>query len=131
MELVKDALQMAVENSAFKRAEIIHHSDRTIQYCCPDFSDFAKSKKMVLSTTQNSSPYENAVVERINGILKHEFGLNKIIPELKTAEKMIKQAVQIYNNQRRHASLEMETPAFAHLNQIHQYKSYRKQKKLF
>ena len=129
VELVKEALQMAVKNSVFKRAETIHHSDRGIQYCCPDFSDFAKSKGMILSTTQNSSPYENAVAERINGILKQEFGLNKIIPNLKTAEKMIKQAVEIYNNQRRQASLEMKTPAFAHLNQRHEYKSYRKQKK--
>lgn len=129
VELVKDALQMAVKNSVFKREKIIHHSDRGIQYCCPEFSDFAKSKGMILSTTQNSSPYENAVAERINGILKQEFGLNKVIPNLKIAEKMIKQAVQIYNNLRRHASLEMKTPAFAHLSQKHQYKSYRKQKK--
>lgn len=128
VELVKEALTMAVKNSVHNRESIIHHSDRGIQYCCPDFSEFAKSKGMILSTTQNSTPYENAVAERINGILKHEFGLNKIIPNLKTAEKMIKQAVQIYNNLRRHTSLEMKTPAYAHLNQKHEYKSYRKQK---
>lgn len=128
VELVKDALTMAVKNSIHKRKNIIHHSDRGIQYCCPDFAEFAKAKGMILSTTQNSSSYENAVAERINGILKHEFGLNKVIPNLKTAEKMIKQAIQIYNNQRRHASLEMKTPMYAHLNQKHEYKSYRKQK---
>ena len=106
----------------------IHHSDRGIQYCCPDFSDFAISKQMTLSTTQNSSPYENAVAERINGILKQEFGLGKTIPNLKTAQKMVKQAIEIYNKQRRHYSLNMKTPEFAHQNQIHKYKSYKKNK---
>ena len=83
---------------------------------------------MILSTTQNSSPYENAVAERVNGILKQEFGLGKTIPNLKTAQKMVKQAVEIYNNQRRHYSLKFKTPQFAHLNQIHKYKSYKKNK---
>lgn len=128
VQLVKDALQMAVNNRKHKHQNTIHHSDRGIQYCCPDFSEFAKSKQMTLSTTQNSSPYENAVAERINGILKQEFGLGKTIPNLKTAQKMVKQAVDIYNKQRRHYSLGMKTPEFAHLNQIHKYKSYKKNK---
>ena len=128
VQLVKDALQMAVNNRIYKNKETIHHSDRGIQYCCPDFSEFAKSRQMILSTTQNSSPYENAVAERVNGILKQEFGLGKTIPNLKTAQKMVKQAVEIYNNQRRHYSLELKTPQFANLNQIHKYKSYKKNK---
>ena len=128
VQLVKDALQMAVNNRKHTHQNTIHHSDRGIQYCCPDFSEFAKSKQMTLSTTQNSSPYENAVAERINGILKQEFGLGKTIPNLKTAQKMVKQAVDIYNKQRRHYSLGMKTPEFAHLNQIHKYKSYKKKK---
>ena len=75
VQLVKEALQMAVNNRIHKHINTIHHSDRGIQYCCPDFSEFAKLKQMTLSTTQNSTPYENAVAERINGILKQEFGL--------------------------------------------------------
>jgi transposase InsO family protein len=129
VKLVKDALEMAVNNRIYKHQNTIHHSDRGIQYCCPDFADFAKAKKMTLSTTQNSSPYENAVAERINGILKQEFGLGKTIPNLKTAQKMVKQAIEIYNNHRRHYSLELKTPEFAHKNQQHKYKSYRKMKK--
>lgn len=128
VQLVKDALQMAVNNTIHNNQDTIHHSDRGIQYCCPDFSEFAKSKNMTLSTTQNSSPYENAVAERVNGILKQEFGLGKTIPNLKTAQKMIKQAIDIYNKKRRHYSLELKTPEFAHINQIHKYKSYKKNK---
>lgn len=128
VQLVKDALQMAVNNRIYSNLNTIHHSDRGIQYCCPDFSDFANSKKMILSTTQNSSPYENAVAERVNGILKQEFGLGKTIPNLKTAQKMVKQAIEIYNKKRRHYSLELKTPEFAHINQMHKYKSYKKNK---
>lgn len=128
VQLVKEALQMAVDNRIYVNQNTIHHSDRGIQYCCPDFSEFAKSRQMILSTTQNSSPYENAVAERVNGILKQEFGIGKTIPNLKTAQKMVKQAVEIYNKKRRHYSLLLKTPEFAHLNQIHKYKSYKKNK---
>jgi transposase InsO family protein len=122
--LVKDALQMALKNRLYRHQNIIHHSDRGIQYCCPEFSDFAQNNGMLLSTTQQYDPYENAVAERINGILKYEFGFLKTLPNLDTANKMLKQAVNIYNNERRHYSLEMKTPQFAHKNQKHEYKFY-------
>ena len=122
--LVKDALQMALRNRLYNHQNIIHHSDRGIQYCCPEFSDFALSNGMLLSTTQQYDPYENAVAERINGILKYEFGFRKTLPNLDTANKMLKQAVNIYNKERRHYSLEMKTPEFAHKNQKHEYKFY-------
>ena len=124
--LVKDALTMALKSCEHNRQSIIHHSDRGIQYCCPDYSEFAESKGMILSTTEKYDPYENAVAERINGILKYEFGLIKTIPSLDVANKMLKEAVEVYNNERRHCSLQMKTPNFAHTNQRHQYKSYRK-----
>ena len=122
--LVKDALQMALKNRLYRHQNIIHHSDRGIQYCCPEFSDFAQNNGMLLSTTQQYDPYENAVAERINGILKYEFGFLKTLPNLDTANKMLKQVVNIYNNERRHYSLEMKTPQFAHINQEHKYKFY-------
>jgi transposase InsO family protein len=124
--LVKDALTMAVKNCEHNHKNIIHHSDRGIQYCCPDYSEFATGKGMILSTTEKYDPYENAVAERINGILKYEFGLIKTIPSIEIANKMLKEAVEVYNNERRHCSLQMKTPNFAHTNQTHQYKSYKK-----
>ena len=126
--LVKEALTMAVKNCEHNRQSIIHHSDRGIQYCCPDYSEFAESKGMILSTTEKYDPYENAVAERINGILKYEFGLIKTLPSLEVANKMLKEAVEVYNNERRHCSLEMMTPTFAHTHQQHNYKSYKKPK---
>lgn len=126
VDLVKAALKMAVKNKTYHYKSIIHHSDRGIQYCCPDYSEFAEKLGMILSTTQKYDPYENAVAERINGILKYEFGLIHTIPNLEIAKKMVKQAVEIYNNERLHLSLDMQTPEFAHINQKHEYKSYKK-----
>jgi transposase InsO family protein len=124
--MVKDALKMAHFNRQHGHKNIIHHSDRGIQYCCPDYSEYAESLGMILSTTEKYDPYENAVAERINGILKYEFGFIRSIPSLKVAGKMLKEAVEIYNHQRRHCSLEMQTPVYAHNNQAHIYKSYKK-----
>jgi transposase InsO family protein len=126
VSMVKEALAMALKNCEHNNENIIHHSDRGIQYCCPDYSEFAQSNGMILSTTEKYDPYENAVAERINGILKYEFGLIKTIPSIEIANKMLKETVEVYNNQRRHKSLQMQTPGFAHTNQKHQYKSYKK-----
>lgn len=128
VELVKEALQMALKNRSFNHPEIIHHSDRGIQYCCPDFSEYAQNSGMLLSTTQQYDPYENAVAERINGILKYEFGLGNHLPDMTIAQKMLKEAVEIYNNERPHLSLNLCKPVEAHINQNHQYKSYKNER---
>ncbi len=127
--LVVQALKMAIKNRTFNHKNIIHHSDRGIQYCCPEFSDFAKENEFILSTTQQYDPYENAVAERLNGILKYEFGLKKTIKSVAIARQIMKQATRIYNEQRLHWSLGLETPQDIHkkYNTI-KYKSYKKKK---
>lgn len=122
--MVQEALQMARRNCIYKRRKIIHHSDRGIQYCCPQYAEFAKNNGFRLSTTEQYDPYENAVAERINGILKYEFGLVNTISSIAVAHKMVDQAIDIYNNKRRHWSLNLETPAKAHVKQMHDYVSY-------
>jgi transposase InsO family protein len=78
-----------------------------------------------MSTTQKYDPYENAVAERINGILKYEFGLRKKLPSIAIAKKMMKQAVEIYNNKRLHWSLDLATPESVHLKYNQQkYRGY-------
>ena len=125
VSLVKEALQMEHKNCIHKHKNIIHHSDRGIQYCCPDYSEFAQNKGFILSTTQQYDPYENAVAERINGILKYEFGLKNTIKNMEIAQKMIEQAVKTYNNERLHWSLALKTPQEVHQNYNQQpYKSY-------
>jgi len=130
VSMVKDALSMAYKNTIHKHQSIIHHSDRGKQYCCPDYTEFAKKKNFVMSTTQQYDPYENAIAERVNGILKYEFGLAKSIPSLELAQKIAKQAIELYNNKRRHYSLGLKTPQTAHLlYDQHKYKSYAKKRK--
>ena len=125
VSMVKQALNMAYKNSIHKHDNIIHHSDRGKQYCCPDYTEFAAKKGFVMSTTQKYDPYENAVAERINGILKYEFGLRKTLPSVEVAKKMVKQAVEIYNNKRLHWSLDLQTPQSVHiLYNKQKYKSY-------
>ncbi len=127
VSMVKDALKMAYNNCIYKHDSIIHHSDRGKQYCCPDYTEFADKIGFVMSTTQKYDPYENAIAERINGILKYEFGLRKTLPTLHIAKKITQQAVEIYNNKRLHWSLGLKTPQYVH-NQYNKqkYKSYQK-----
>jgi putative transposase len=129
VEMVKNALKMADKNRMFKTEKIIHHSDRGIQYCCPDYSSFAENLGFTLSTTQQYDPYENAVAERVNGILKYEYGLRHSLPNLQVAKQLVKQAVEIYNTKRIHWSLDFKTPEEVHqqYNKI-KYKSYAKNK---
>jgi transposase InsO family protein len=129
VDLVKSALKMAHKRMIFSHEYVIHHSDRGIQYCCPDYSQFAEKLNFKLSTTQQYDPYENAVAERINETLKYEYGLNRQLPDLQTLKKMVKQAVGIYNNERIHWSLGLRTPEEVHrsYNSL-KYKSYSKKK---
>ena len=127
VSMVKQALTMAHNNCIFNHDTIIHHSDRGKQYCCPDYTEFSGKKGFVMSTTQQSDPYENAIAERINGILKYEFGLRKTIATVEIARKMIKEAVAIYNNDRLHWSLDLKTPQRVHNDYNQQkYKSYKR-----
>ena len=126
VNMVKEALQMAMKNCIYRHKQIIHHSDRGMQYCCPDYSEFAEKNGFILSTTEKYDPYENAVAERMNGILKYEFGLKRTIPTLRIATKMVNEAVNLYNSKRLHRSLKMQTPNEAHRKQNHPYASYRK-----
>ncbi|MEK6615108.1 MAG: IS3 family transposase [Bacteroidota bacterium] len=121
VSMVKQALEMAHSSCIYGHDTIIHHSDRGIQYCCPDYTEFAEQKGFIMSTTQKYDPYENAVAERINGILKYEFGLRKTIATIDLARKMVAEAVTIYNTERLHWSLDLKTP-----EQVHQ--NYNKQK---
>ena len=127
-ELVVNALKMALKERSFPDRKIIHHSDRGIQYCSPEFERYTLKNDIILSNTQNSDPYENAVAERMNKTLKYEYGLKETLPDLKAAQKMTQQAVNLYNNHRLHFSLNFQTPAKVHLKENVKYKSYKRKK---
>ena len=94
---------------------LIHHSDRGIQYCSADYVFLLQHHRMAISMTQNGSPYDNALAERVNGIVKNEFFPKRVYQNHKEAVKAISRIVDIYNGKRPHASLDYFTPEQAHL----------------
>jgi transposase InsO family protein len=108
------ALKMAVNQRKNKAISLIHHSDRGLQYCANDYQSILKKNGILPSMTQNSDPYENAVAERINGILKQEFMIDKYNLDLKLMKQIVKESITVYNTQRPHYSNYMLTPNEMH-----------------
>jgi putative transposase len=104
----------------------IHHSDRGAQYCAYDYVNNARNNNYDISMTQDGSPYDNAVAERINGILKDEFGLGNKMKDLVELKEKIERAVEIYNNQRPHMSCHLLTPSQMHQQQKLKIVTWRK-----
>lgn len=93
---------------------LIHHSDRGVQYCCTDYVQQLKAAHIEISMSHRGDPYQNAIAERVNGILKTEFGLNKSFEGFDKATEAVKHAVETYNSKRPHSSLNYLTPNQAH-----------------
>jgi len=89
---------------------IIHHSDRGCQYCCHEFLDELRKHGMESSMTDENHCYQNAVAERVNGILKLEYFIDSTFKNYEAALAAIDSAVYIYNNKRTHWSLKLRTP---------------------
>jgi putative transposase len=94
------------------RTGLIHHSDRGVQYYSSGYMK-ALGKDIRISMTEKSDPLENAIAERVNGILKQEL-LEKKYRNVSEARRAVAEAVSIYNNERPHSSIDMLTPAEAH-----------------
>jgi putative transposase len=105
------ALRMALRNNP-DREGLIHHSDRGLQYYSSQYMKLI-GKHIRISMTQKSDPLENAIAERVNGILKQEL-LAKSFASFTEATRQVAQAVSIYNHLRPHLSIDMLTPAEAH-----------------
>lgn len=106
------ALQMALSGCT-KSEGLIHHSDRGAQYCCGQYVQKLDAHKISISMTQSGNPRDNAIAERVNGILKMEL-LEPIFTDLEAARAAVTQAVNTYNYLRPHSSISMLTPALVH-----------------
>ena len=117
---VSDSLELAGCLRALKKAlasirpaaGLIHHSDRGAQYCSNLYVDELKKNKINISMTEENHCYENAVAERVNGILKDEFYLDQCFFNTSHAKIATKNAIDIYNNKRLHLSLGFKTPQY-------------------
>jgi transposase InsO family protein len=103
------ALKMAIHN-ADNLKRLIHHSDRGVQYCSYMYTGELLKRDIGISMTEENHCYENAVAERVNGILKDEFYLDQTFFSTKIAQRAVKNAIKLYNNERLHLSLDYKTP---------------------
>ena len=108
------ALEMALLNRRLPHQPLIHHSDRGSQYCCKEYVDVLSSNKIAISMTNNGDPYENAIAERLNGIIKSEFSLYTSQFGFEETNNQVVKSITAYNNIRPHSSCDYLTPEQAH-----------------
>ena len=99
---------------------LIHHSDRGLQYCSNTYTDLLKANNIQISMAEKGNCYQNAIAERVNGILKNEFYLDKKFIDVSQAKRATREAIHLYNSYRPHLKLKFQTPDFVHYNYIKQ-----------
>lgn len=114
METTK-ALQMAIDENKTSIENLIHHSDRGIQYCSFGYVSLLNKNGIAISMTEHGDPLENAIAERVNGIIKNEYLDGYEVSTLHVAKQLLDRVIKVYNNERPHMSIGNLTP-----NQIHQ-----------
>jgi len=97
-----------------EQSKPIHHSDRGSQYCSHEYVRVLEKRGLAISMTEGDHCAQNALAERMNGILKQEYGLGREFPTKVTAELAIQQAIELYNRYRPHTALKYRTPEQVH-----------------
>ena len=124
-----EALNMALGRLGGSPAkDLIHHSDRGVQYASFAYTDILKDNNIKISMTECGDPKDNAVAERVNGIIKNELLMGMSFFSIEEVKKALKVAIDFYNNERPHMSLDWMTPAKAALSTGElekRWKSYR------
>ncbi|MFQ6602986.1 IS3 family transposase [Flavobacterium sp. C3NV] len=113
------ALEMAISNLPDEHKneiQLIHHSDRGTQYCSIEYIKLLDYNNLSISMTENGDPLENAIAERVNGIIKEEYLDDYQIEDIQEAKELLDAVIKLYNNERPHMSIGNLTP-----NQVHQY----------
>jgi len=113
-----------------EKRKLTHHSDRGIQYCCQSYIIILQNNNINISMTQTGSPYDNAIAERVNGILKQQVGLNQVFENYTAAVAAVCKAIDAYNCLRPHMSISNLTPQKAHLTKQPLFKKWKEKNKL-
>lgn len=110
------ALKMAIRSlpRGFNHTQLVHHSDHGIQYCCKAYRGLLNNKGIKISMAAIGDCYENAQAERLNGIMKQEYGLGDWLPNKSKARLAVKQGVNLYNTRRPHRALGLAFPKQVH-----------------
>jgi transposase InsO family protein len=128
VESSMQALEMALKNRNDLNQPLIHHSDRGLQYCSNEYQALLAQNDIKASMTEKYDPYENAIAERINGILKQEFFIDRNIKKIELKRKLIEESIDLYNSFRPHFSNHMLTPNEMHKQNKLPRKTYKSKK---
>lgn len=123
------ALKMALSDLGTEHpSQLIHHSDRGVQYCSKGYVELLNKHRIQISMTENGDPLENAIAERVNGILKEEYLDCYHVESVYEAKELLKQVIRLYNEQRPHMSIGNIVPQKVHCHQLNRgekkWKSY-------
>lgn len=125
------ALKMAIASAKESLNGLIHHSDRGIQYCSHEYVKLLQDNQIMISMTENGDPLENAIAERVNGILKEEYLNHYSLTDIEEVREILKSSVNKYNTLRPHMSCNMLTPSDVYMNNLpteRNWKNYYKKK---
>ena len=123
------ALRMALAGRLHPTDNLIHHSDRGIQYCSSSYTELLMQNNINISMTESGDPLDNAIAERINGIIKHEYLKHYSLSNLQQATELLKQVVENYNERRPHLSIQMHTPDKVHKQKLKVNRQWKKSKR--
>jgi putative transposase len=115
------ALEIAISSLSEenkKSLQLIHHSDRGTQYCSNEYVKLLENNNIGISMTENGDPLENAIAERVNGIIKEEYLNDYLVDNLMEARELLDAIIKLYNNERPHMSIGNLTPNQVHQNNI-------------
>lgn len=113
LEAALQSLAMAIKQCPDPNG-LIHHSDRGFQYCSHEYVNRLRARGIEISMAEMGNCYENAMAERVNGILKDEYGLDEAFADEKEARQVVREGIKAYNEQRPHWSLDLKIPAKVH-----------------
>lgn len=111
------ALRMALHTIEKPASQLIHHSDRGLQYCSGEYVGLLNDYEIKISMTESGDPLENPVAERVNGIMKEEYLEPKGVKSVNEAIAYLHKAIVLYNNKRPHMSISNYTPDKVHYAQ--------------
>jgi transposase InsO family protein len=123
MEAVETMKALKIAISGLRRGpdchfQLTHHSDRGMQYCSDKYVKLLESNNIEISMTENGDPLENAIAERVNGIIKEEYLSDYLINNIEQAKELLEAVIKLYNNERPHMSIGNLTPNQVHENNI-------------
>lgn len=109
-----EALKMAIKDLPADHTGLVHHSDRGIQYCSSEYVQILYHHNIQISMTENGDPRENAIAERVNGILKEEYLYDYTVQNVSQAKLVLNFVISLYNVERPHMSCNYKTPISVH-----------------